>query len=212
MLHRRKQWLAAAVVGVVIAAIGFGAWLHTQVAGLLPLPPPNHSLVNAMMPSIIAYLQAPAYRDANNAGANPAAYYRAQNVRWSCNARIVEIRPDGAYWHVGMDVACGDYVHRGNKIVMADGGDVGNEVMTLSRDHGRYQVVSEALPPGFGVTEDPAWIDQHFSARAAADINRANGGPKAPWPATKVLRAFGCKPSNVKLSVFVVSGWPCVPA
>ena len=71
-----------------------------------------------------------------------------------------------------------------------DGGDMGHVVMVLSGG-GRYQVLSAAQEPG--ITPDPAWIDQHFSARAAAEVNSGQG-PTAPMPDTRALLAFGCAP------------------
>lgn len=111
-----------------------------------------------------------------------------------------------------MDVACGDYDRRGGKMYEEDGGDVGHVVMVLSGG-GRYQVLSVAQEPG--VSPDPAWIDQHFSARAAAEINSGQG-PMASMPDYRALLAFGCAP-GAKGSVIPDGqgyrwAWPCRPA
>jgi hypothetical protein len=208
MQRGRKRWLTAGVVAVVTAGICLGVWLTAPGPALLL----DRAQARAMLPAITAYLQSPAYRDHN--GGYPAADYRAQRVRWLCNAGIVEIRSDRTLWRVGMDVGCGDYDRRGNKVIMEDGGDEGHEVMTLSRGHGRYQVLSAAQEPG--VSADPAWISQHFSARAAAEIN-GGGGPAASSPDSRALWAFGCKPDASHGSVTWDAqgaswGWPCISA
>jgi hypothetical protein len=200
----RVRWLIAGVVAVVTAGICLSVWLNRA-----PAPVVDRAQVRGMLPAITAYLQSAAYRDRN--GESPPEAYQAQRVRWLCNAGIVEIRPDGARWRVGMDVACGDYARRGNKVFMDDGGDMGHEVVILSGSRGRYQVLSAAQEPG--VTPDPGWIDQNFSAPAAAEINSGEA-PMAPWPAVKVLRAFGCQPGAQGSVISVVRafnthGWPC---
>ncbi len=203
------RWMIAGLAAIVTAGVCLGVWLPKPARA--PAVVLDRAHVRAMLPAITAYLQSPAYRDRN--GEYPFAAYQAQRVRWLCNAGIVEIRPDGARWRVGMDVACGDYAHRGSKVFMDDGGDMGHEVMILSGGHGRYQVLSAVQEPG--VTPDPGWIDQNFSARAAAEIN-SGGGPMALWPAYKVLRAFGCQPgvhgSVVSVARGFAWGWPCKSA
>jgi hypothetical protein len=82
-------------------------------------------------------------------------------------------------------------------------------VMILS-DGGHYQVLSAAQEPG--ITPDPAWIDQHFSARAAAEVN-SDRGPKAPMPDNRALLAFGCAPgAKGSYATQVAETWPCRPA
>src|SRR5215467_1961550 len=95
----RVRWLIAGVVAVVTAGICLSAWLHRASA-----PVVDRAQVRGMLPAITAYLRSAAYRDRN--GESPPEAYQAQRVRWLCNAGIVEIRPDGARWRVGMDVAC----------------------------------------------------------------------------------------------------------
>jgi hypothetical protein len=127
-------------------------------------------------PAIIAYLDSPAYRQ-DGLGGHSAADYQAGRVRWLCDAALVEVRPDGGRWRAGMDVACGDYDHRSGSMREEDGGDMGHVAMVLSGG-GRYQVLSVAQEPG--ITPDPAWIDQHFSARAAAEVNDRTAMPGCP--------------------------------
>jgi hypothetical protein len=205
----RVRWLIAGVIAVVTAGICLGVWLNRAPIRALARAV-DQAQVRAILPAITAYLQSAAYRDRN--GESPPAAYQAQRVRWLCNAGIVEIRPEGTRWRVGMDVACGDYARRGNKVFMDDGGDMGHEFMILSGSHGRYQVLSAAQEPG--VTPDPGWIDQNFSAPVAAEINSGEA-PMAPWPTVKVLRAFGCQSGAIHGSVisvvraFNTLGWPC---
>jgi hypothetical protein len=163
-----------------------------------------------MMPAIVAYLDSPAYRRVQ--GGYSAADYRAGRVRWLCAAALVELRPQGGRWRAGMEVACGDYDRRGGKMYQEDGGDMGHVVMVLSGAV-RYQVLSVAQEPG--ITPDPARIDQHFSARAAAEINSGRG-PMALMPDNRALLAFGCAP-GAKGSVIpdgqsYAWAWPCRPA
>jgi hypothetical protein len=130
-------------------------------------------------------------------------------VRWLCDAALVEVRPDGGRWRAGMDVACGDYDHRGGSMREEDGGDMGHVAMVLSGG-GRYQVLSVAQEPG--ITPDPAWIDQHFSARAAAEVNDGQG-PMAPMPDNRALLAFGCAPgAKGSYDTQAAEAWPCRPA
>jgi len=163
-----------------------------------------------MMPVIIAYLDSSAYRQGGpGQGQYPAADYQAGQVRWLCGAALVEVRPDGGRWLAGMDVACGDYVRRGLWVSLEDGGDMGHVVMVLSGGS-HYQVVSAASEGG--ISANPAWIDQHFSRRAASEINNGGGGPLASMPDDQALVAFGCTP-GVKGSYGTQAAemWPCRP-
>jgi hypothetical protein len=107
-----------------------------------------------------------------------------------------------------MDVACGDYQRRGGAVNLEDGGDMGHAVMVISGGS-HYQVVSETNENV--ITPDPAWIDQHFSAGAAAEINNGQG-PLASMPDNQALLAFGCSP-GVKGSYGgqAAETWPCRP-
>jgi hypothetical protein len=68
---------------------------------------------------------------------------------------------------------------------------MGHVVMVLSGD-GRYQVLLAVQEPG--VTPDPTWIDQHFSARAAAEVNSGRG-PIAPMPDDRATAGRASSPS-----------------
>jgi hypothetical protein len=142
-----------------------------------------------MMPAIIAYLDSPTYRQ-GGLGDFSAAAYQTGRVKWLCSAALAEVRPDGGRWRAGMDVACGDYERHSGKVYEDDGGDMGHVVMVVSGD-GHFRVLSVAQEPG--VSPDPAWIDQHFSERAAAEINSGEG-PMASMPNNRALLAFGCMP------------------
>jgi hypothetical protein len=91
----------------------------------------------------------------------------------------------------------------------ADPGPLGHVVMTLS-DGSHYQVVSAASEGG--ISPNPAWIDQHFSRRAAAEVNNGDGGPLASMPNDHALAAFGCSP-GVKGAYGTQAAeiWPCRP-
>jgi hypothetical protein len=176
--------------------------------------PPDPAQVRAVMPAITAYLQSPAYRDRN--GEYPAAAYRTGRVRWLCAAEIVYVGPDGTRWRAGMDVACGDYERQGSRVILADGGDMGHEVMVLSGDGGRYRVLTAAQEPG--VSPDPAWIDRNFPASAAAEANRGRL-PMASMPDARALLAFGCTVAGAAHGSVISAaqagpawGWPCTSA
>lgn len=166
MRSGRIWWLAAGAGAVAAAGCGMAVWLAGQGPALIPDP----ARARAIMPAVIAYLDSPAYRQVE--GEHSAAEYRTGRVRWLCDAALVEVRRDGGRWRAGMDVWCGDYERYGGKVYGDDGGDMGHVVMVLSGD-GRYQVLSVAQEPG--VSPDPAWIDRHFSDRAAAEINSGGG-------------------------------------
>lgn len=205
MRPHRNLWLAAGAA----VAVAIGVAVAVRLSAGLPIVAPDQSQVHAMMPTITAYLQSPAYRDLN--GGYPSAAYRAGQARWLCSAAIVSIDSYGPQWRAGMDVACGDYERRGNTVIMRDGGDMGHEVMVLSGDQGRYQVLSAAQEPG--VSPDPAWIDQNFPALAAAEVNHGLG-PMASTPDRTALLAFGCTPRSTRGSVISGGqggawGWSC---
>ena len=204
MRSGRIWWLAAAGAAVVAAGWCLAVW----PAGRGPALVPDPARARAMMPAIIAYLDSPAYRQ-DGLGGYSASDYQAGRVRWLCGAALVEVRPDGGRWRAGIDVACGDYDRRGGTMREEDGGDMGHVVMVLSGG-GRYQVLSAAQEPG--ITPDPAWIDQHFSARAAAEVNSGQG-PTAPMPDTRALLAFGCAPgAKGSHDTQSAEAWPCRPA
>jgi hypothetical protein len=206
MRRGRAWWLAAGGAAVAIAAAG---GLAARLSGPGPVPVPDPALSRAMMPAIVAYLDSPAFRQVEGFTGYSAADYQSGRVRWLCAAALVEIRPDGGRWRAGMDVACGDYDRRGGEVRMEDGGDMGHVVMTLS-GVSRYQVLSVAQEPG--ISPDPAWISQHFSAPAAAEVN-GGGGPMASVPDARALAAFGCAGGPASSDGNSSSlGLPCRPA
>lgn len=200
MRRGRITWLAAG--GTAVAAAGCCLTMYA-VARTLELVP-DQAQAQAMTPAITAYLDSAAFRQSEMGNFTTADYQAG--VKWLCSAAIVEVRPDGRQWQVGMDVACGDYYRRGAMMYLKDGGDMGHVVMVLS-DNDRYQVVSAASENG--VMPDPAWIERHFSALAAAKINSGHA-PMATMPADRALLAFGCPP-GVKGSYGngEAEAWPC---
>jgi hypothetical protein len=190
--------------------VAVGVSIGVRLSAGWPIVAPDQAQVHAMMPTITAYLQSPAYRDLN--GEYPSTAYQTGRVRWLCTAAIVYIDSDGTHRRAGMDVACGDYDRRGNMVIMEDGGDMGHEVIVLSGDQGHYQVLTAAQEPG--VSPDPAWIDQNFPAFAAAEVNHGLG-PMASTPDSKALLAFGCTTGSTQGSVIperqggAAWGWPC---
>lgn len=207
-MRSARMWRVAAVgAAVVIAGGRLALWQTGQLAPLLP----DEAQERAMMPAIDAYLDSPAYRR-NNLGDYSPADYRSGRLKWVCDAAIVEVRPDGAHWRVGMDVACGDYSRDGTTVDQLDSGDMGDAVMVLSGGR-RYQVLSAALEPGEDA--DPSWVRQHFSFLAAAEIN-SHQGPTAPIPDNLALSAFGCAPgatgTTQMLGQTYVTAFPCRPA
>lgn len=202
---RSRGFWSLAAGGAAIAAVGCSVVAGS--AGQSPALVPDPARARAMMPAIIAYLESPAYRQ-GGLGDYTAADYQAGRVRWLCSAALVEVRPDGGRWRVGMDAACGDYERRGATIYRQDGGDMGHVVMVLSGS-GHYQVASAASEGG--ISPDPAWIEQHFSSRAAAEVNNGQG-PVAPMPDKQALLAFGCS-TGVKgaYGSQAAETWPCQP-
>jgi hypothetical protein len=201
MRSRRIWWLAVGGVAVVIAGCCAAVWL----TGGGPILVSDSAQAQAMMPAVVAYLESPAYRH-GGLGDYTVADYASGRVRWLCGAALVEARPDGGQWRAGMDVACGDYDRRDGTMYMEDGGDMGHVVMVLSGS-ARYQVVSAASENG--VVPDPAWIDQHFSALAAFEINSGHA-PMAAMPDDRALLAFGCAPgANGSYGIGGAEAWPC---
>jgi hypothetical protein len=203
----RKRWVVAGAAAVLVIGGGVALW---QVGQLGPLTP-DWWQQRAMMPAIDAYLESPAYRQ-NNLGANPPAAYQSGQLKWECDAAIIEVRPDGGDWRVGMDVACGDYSRHGDEIDQLDSGDMGDIVLILSGGS-PYRVLSAALEPTDGY--NPGWVRQQFSFIAAVAINN-NDGPSAPIPNNLALSAFGCAPGATGVTQTVGSNYyevfPCRPA
>jgi hypothetical protein len=189
-----------------------GLAVGAKLSAGAPIESPDQAQIRTMMPTITAYLQSGAYRYSN--GEYSAAAYRALRVRWLCNAAIFYVHPDGTRWRVGMDVWCGDYDRRGNKVISEDGGDMGYEVMILSGAHRHYRVLTTAQEPG--VSPDPAWIERNFPAAIAAAINSGRG-LMASMPDRRALRALDCTTMSTHASVFsegqsgFALGWRCMP-
>ena len=90
-----------------------------------------------------------------------------------------------------METGCGEYARRGSTLLQGTAGG-GEEVMTLSRQGHRYRVVSAESG---GDAYDPGWINSHFSAAAAAEINDGTQ-PDPPDPAVQARRALGFPPGT----------------
>jgi hypothetical protein len=110
-----------------------------------------------------------------------------------CNATIIEIRPDGPHWSVGMAANCGEFARRGNTLLEGTSGYPGiGEVMILSGHAGRYRVLSLQVGPPYW---DQAWVNSHFSAVATREVLSANP-PTAPDPISQAWRALGFPPGT----------------
>jgi hypothetical protein len=97
----------------------------------------------------------------------------------------------GDMLEAGMETGCGEYARRGSTLLQGTAGG-GEEVMTLSRQGHRYRVVSAESG---GDAYDPGWINSHFSAAAAAEINDGTQ-PDPPDPAVQARRALGFPPGT----------------
>jgi hypothetical protein len=144
-----------------------------------------------MLPAIQKYLDVPAR--ANQYGGLLAESYPQLHSRVFCTATIIEIRPDGRRWRVGMVTACEEYARRGHTLLTGTGGG-SDEVMVLARAAGRYRVVS-AVSDNEPIAPDPGWIDRHFSRAAAYEINYGTW-PAPSDPAVLARRAFGFPPGT----------------
>jgi hypothetical protein len=178
MATTKRRWLALTAV-VATAAAALTLWLITHP----PPPVVNPAQAQAMLPAINAYLSKHA---AQLTGGYLASKYPKLKVENFCDVRIIEIRPAGQQWHVGMDVNCGEFARRGRILLEGAGGE-DDDVMTLARSHGRYRAVSLLIGP---IYYDPDWAAKHFSPGAAAEIDSATP-PMAPYPARQARRAFG---------------------
>lgn len=136
-----------------------------------------------MLPVINAYLDRDAAVHQAFGGLSPQL-----KPRVFCDARIIEIRPDGPRWRVGMVVKCGQFARRGHSLAEGAAGYPGiGEVMVLSRRGGHYQALSlDVGPPYYSRT----WVERNFSHGAAAWLLNANP-PSAPDPVRQAWRAFG---------------------
>jgi hypothetical protein len=177
---RRRTSLALSCVGVIGVVIGVATWLVNRWSQ----PAVNQAQARAMLPVIDGYL--------DKAIAQQGFGYLSPQLkpRLFCNAAIIEIRPDGRRWSVGMVANCGQFARRGNTLLEGTSGYPGiAEVMILSRQAGRYQVLSLQVGPP---SADQAWVDSHFSPAAAREVLSAN----PPDPISQALRAFGFPPGT----------------
>jgi hypothetical protein len=117
--------------------------------------------------------------------------YPRLHPRVFCTAVIIEIRPIGHMLEAGMETGCGEYARRGSTLLEGTAGGA-EEVMTLSRQGHRYEVVSAE---SIGDAYDPGWINSHFSAAAAAEINDGTQ-PGPPDPDAQARRALGFPPGT----------------
>jgi hypothetical protein len=95
--------VALSCVGVIAAVIGVTTWLVNRSSG----PTVNQAQARAMLPVIDAYL--------DKAIAQQGFGYLSPQLkpREFCNATIIQIRPDGPRWSVGMAANCGQFARRG---------------------------------------------------------------------------------------------------
>lgn len=167
MAITKRRWLALTL------------WLRAHP----PPPVVNPAQAQATWPAIDAYLSKHAAQLDDGYLARKYPKLKVENF---CNVHIIEIRPAGQQWHVGMDVDCGEFARRGRALLEGSGGE-DDDVMTLARSHGRYRAVSLLQGP---IYYDPDWVARHFSPGAATEIGSANL-PMAPYPARQARRAFG---------------------
>jgi hypothetical protein len=201
----RAWWLIIGAAAVVAASCG------AEIALTRPGPwvAPDQEQTHEMMPGITEYLDSRAYWPYISGIAASAAPDKPGQNLWLCGASIEDVRPDGAGWRVGMDVACSDYVRQGTRVLQGIDGDLGQAVLVLSGGPARYRVESvEQEPGGPGV---PGWVSQHFSAAAAAAINSGRT-PVAPWPDGDALREFDCPATSATHSGLDGPYWLCQDA
>lgn len=106
-----------------------------------------------------------------------------------CETHIIEIRPDGQWWRVGMVARCAEFARRGHSLLEGElNGYLGEGVvMVLSGQRGNYQVQSLLVGP---LAYNKPWADSHFSPGAAAWLLSANP-PTAPNPIREAWQVFG---------------------
>lgn len=185
-----RRWTLAAVCAC--AAAGVGVWAAVRGPAGPPPPHVNHAQAQAMLPAIEKYLDSPA--GGNQGGGLLAATYPKLKSRTLCTATIIEIRPDGPRWRVGMETRCAEYARRRQTLLTGTAGG-SDEVMILVRAAGsRYRVVS-AVSDNWPVVPDTGWVDRHFSRGAAYEINYGTW-PMPPDPVVQARRAFGFPPGT----------------
>lgn len=172
--------LVPACAGVVLAVFGAAACGSAR-------PVVDRAQAGAMLPAINAYLSGHAVQ------LMPGSLSPRLKPRVFCDAGIIEIRPAGARWSVGMAVNCGEFARHGATLLEGTSGYPGiGEIATLSVRHGNYRVLSLQVGPPYS---DRAWVDSHFSSGAAAWVLGAHP-PTAPDPIWQARRAFGFPPGT----------------
>jgi hypothetical protein len=174
---RRSTLICVGVVCALMAAVlGGVVWWNRH-------PAVDQAQARAMQPVIDAYVHE--HSAQLGLGGTLAAQLKPEVF---CDAGVIEIRPDGPWWRVGMVLNCGEFARRGSTLIEGMSGypSIG-EVMVLSGSPGHYQVLSlEMGPAGY----DPAWVHQNFSSLAARWI-LSTDPPVAPDPVGQACRAFG---------------------
>ena len=173
---RRSTLVTVGVVCALMAAVVVGVvWWYRH-------PPVDQAQARAMQPVIDAYV----HEHGGQFGLGRLDPRLKPEV--FCNAGIVEIRPDGPSWRVGMVLNCGEFARRSSTLIEGSSGYPGiGEVMVLSGSPGHYRVVSlDPGPSGY----DPAWVHRNFSSLAARWI-LSTEPPTAPDPIGQARQAFG---------------------
>jgi hypothetical protein len=174
---RRSTLISVGVVCAVMAVILVGVvWWNRH-------PAVDQAQAQAMQPAIDAYM----HEHGEQLGLGGTLDARLKPEVF-CDAGIIEIRPDGRWWRVGMMLNCGEFARRGSTLIEGSSGypSIG-EVMVLSGSRGQYRVRSLDLgPPGY----DPAWVHQNFSSLAARWM-LSMYPPTALDPIGQAREAFG---------------------
>ncbi len=168
------SWTCA---GILVAVTGAIFWQANR------RPAVNQAQAKAMLPVISSYLgnspQLAQFGGALDATLKPRVF---------CEASIIEIRPDGPRWRVGLQINCGEFARRQNKLLEGSQGYPGiADVAILTRTGLHYQVANLQVGPPY---RDKPWVDQNFSSQAARWILSASP-PTAPSPISQAWRAFG---------------------
>jgi hypothetical protein len=184
---KRIRWLVLGCVAVITVIIGVSVWLVARE------PAVNQAQAKAMLPVVEAYLSRDsAFRQAFGS-LNPQL-----KPRVFCDARILEISPDGPRWRVGMIAKCGQFARRDNSLIEGGSGYPGvGEVMILSGHRGHYHVLSLDVGPPY---YDPAWVHRNFSSDLADQLLSPNP-PTAPDPVSQARQAFGFPPGTRAVQV-----------
>jgi hypothetical protein len=167
-------------VGILAAATGAIIWLAGR-------PIVNQAQAAAMLPVINSYL-------AKDPQLAQSSLLDARlKPRMFCDSAIIEIRPDGPRWHVGLQISCDELARSQKKLRQGFQGDPGiADIATLAQAGGRYKVANLQIGPPWW---DKAWVDQNFSSRAASWI-LSTAPPTAPDPTSQALRALGFPPGT----------------